>query len=120
MHTDDKGTSSGCPVQHNGAADAPPVVTDPRTRMPTGLDAASPSDRAGLGKQRQTSSIPAAPSARLPGHQPEAAASQPAEPNHWVYPSEQMFYNAMKRKVRAATPHVDVVCGAAQAALLCK
>lgn len=94
--------AAGCPVKHSEGEqpDVTPTPVDPRTRMPTGLDTAAPSDCAALAKHRQTSSIPLAPSVRMPGHQPAAAdaPSDATDPSHWVYPSEQMFYNAMRRK----------------------
>jgi hypothetical protein len=47
-----------------------------------------------LSTQRQASSIPIAAS-QLPQHQQEGG-------DVWMYPSEQQFYNAMKRKVSSA------------------
>lgn len=52
---------------------------------------ADSSSSSGLGTQRQTSSIPMA--------EPASSSHQPGDSPVWVYPSEQMFFNAMKRKV---------------------
>jgi hypothetical protein len=91
---------SGCPVDHeamrksNEAAPTPkvsecPVVhegpLDPRNQMPSDLDKQKPSpgQQRALSTERMTSSIP-----------------REEEGKVWVYPSPQMFYNAMKRKAR--------------------
>lgn len=62
-------------------------------KMPV-LDKASiPAEAASLSAARVRSSIPMAEAGSVPHHQ---ASGQEA----WMYPSEQMFYAAMKRKVR--------------------
>jgi hypothetical protein len=58
-------------------------------------NAAASSSDSNLSQQRQRSSIPIAAS-QLPQHQADGAEV-------WMYPSEQQFYNAMKRKVGAAS-----------------
>ena len=60
-----------------------------RNLMPTDLSSGASSPQ--LSSQRQSSNIPMKQAETLPHHQ---QASQ----NVWVYPSEQMFFNAMKRK----------------------
>ncbi|GFR52761.1 hypothetical protein Agub_g15373 [Astrephomene gubernaculifera] len=50
-----------------------------------------PPEVPGLSSQRQTSNIPMSPPEKLPPHQQSGQ-------DFWVYPSEQMFFNAMKRK----------------------
>jgi hypothetical protein len=53
----------------------------------------------GLSTERRASSIPVADPAAVPQHQQGAAGA--AGDAVWMYPSEQQFYNAMARKVRA-------------------
>ncbi|KAG2435893.1 hypothetical protein HXX76_007088 [Chlamydomonas incerta] len=72
------------------AAVADGGTLNPLNNIPSAL-AAAPAPVPGLGGQRMVSSIPMAPPDKLPPHQ------APGQQN-WVYPSEQMFYNAMKRK----------------------
>jgi cytochrome c heme-lyase len=51
-----------------------------------------------LNDAREASSIPIADPHSQPAHQ--SATGNPSEGDkNWVYPSEQMFFNAMKRKV---------------------
>jgi len=57
-------------------------------------NAASTSQQSALDTTRERSSIPMAAN-ELPKHQ------QGAEADVWMYPSQQQFYNAMKRKVCA-------------------
>eukprot|EP00961_Rhodomonas_salina_P055982 751669-Rhodomonas_salina.1 len=87
-------TASQCPVQPSAAGGAPPpmIFLDPRNNMRAGGESQHP----GLGQSqalptaRKVSSIPRAD--HTPGHQENAGS------NNWVYPSEQMFFNAMQRK----------------------
>jgi len=68
------------------------IFLDPRNNMRAGGESQHP----GLGQSqalptaRKVSSIPRAD--HTPGHQENAGS------NNWVYPSEQMFFNAMQRK----------------------
>jgi len=50
-----------------------------------------PSQKANLSVVRTVSTIPKSSSTETPEHQPSGA-------HNWVYPSEQQYYNAMKRK----------------------
>lgn len=69
--------------------------------MPNDRNTAGPEQTGTLGTERVVSTIPVADPKALPGHQQaEAADGTPT----WSYPSEQMFYNAMKRKVSLFTP----------------
>jgi cytochrome c heme-lyase len=65
----------GCPVKHGKAN------INPLNQMPTDLSSAQGTESSILGKERTISSIP---------------RENPEE--KWVYPSEQQFYNALKRK----------------------
>jgi hypothetical protein len=49
-----------------------------------------------LGTERSRSTIPIADPSCLPGHQQGQA--QEEEKARWLYPSETMFFKAMKRK----------------------
>lgn len=74
------------------AASKPPVVAEdlnPRNNMPAANQRPGPDQRIPLPVERVQSTIPKADF--NPAHQAEASRT-------WVYPSEQMFYNAMKRK----------------------
>ena len=92
---------AGCPVQPPGKGDA----INPLNNIPTALShspstsgsagASSSSSGSSLSAQRQRSSIPMAPPDKLPPHQQQGQDA-------WVYPSEQMFFNAMRRKVGLA------------------
>lgn len=73
-------TSSGSSVEHAA-----------RINMPVVDNSSSSSQDSVLDTSRQKSSIPIAAS-ELPKHQDGGA-------DVWMYPSEQQFYNAMRRKV---------------------
>ncbi|KAI7844035.1 hypothetical protein COHA_002375 [Chlorella ohadii] len=78
--------ASGCPV----------VGANPANQMPPSANEPLPGQSKPLSTWRQPSNIPTgAAGEALPQHQ--APATGGGEPV-WVYPSEQMFYNAMKRK----------------------
>ncbi|KAK9810244.1 hypothetical protein WJX72_007204 [[Myrmecia] bisecta] len=89
--------AGGCPVGAGRGAEASsaecPVITpdfNPKNMMPQSPNNPSPGQAKALPKERVASSILiGAPD--LPGHQAGAERV-------WMYPSEQMFYNAMKRK----------------------
>lgn len=96
--------SSGCPVMGGGspagAAGSPPAPyagscpVVGANQMPPSANEPLPGQVKPLSTWRQHSNIPTGSSAvALPPHQ------QPVRNGEvWVYPSEQMFYNAMKRK----------------------
>ncbi len=82
-------STSGCPVK--GSL---PAVTTPASIEEAAKHAQTPQpdQTIPLSTHRATSSIPK-PSVDAP-----APAHQPAEAKKWVYPSEQQFFNAMKKK----------------------
>lgn len=89
---------AGCPVASSTEAgpgctsSTPPLVDHAaRINMPVVDNTPSSSQSSNLGTDRQMSSIPIAAS-ELPKHQQGGS-------DVWMYPSEQQFYNAMKRKV---------------------
>ncbi|KAL0055928.1 hypothetical protein WJX82_005812 [Trebouxia sp. C0006] len=98
-------TSGGCPVVggQGGQQSTPggcPVVTsdfNPSNLMPQSSNQPTPGQSQPLGRQRIPSTIPVADDGR-PAHQ---EADSPV----WMYPSEQMFYNAMKRKGWSPSEH---------------
>ena len=71
---------SACPVARSVSADEP---LDPTNYMPSPNQQRAEGQRADLSVDRVQSSIP---------------RGQGAEEGSWVYPSEQMFYNALVRK----------------------
>ena len=83
--------SSECPVQEVSECPSAMLVPvpsdkddiDPKNMMPPANQMPSPDQPFPLPTERQTSSIP-----------------NPTTGKHWVYPSQQMFWNAMKRKGR--------------------
>ncbi|KAJ1928523.1 Cytochrome c1 heme lyase [Tieghemiomyces parasiticus] len=113
---------SGCPVNHNSAASLKEAPIDPRNRMPNMSQDPHPDQQKKLSVERERSTIPrgttrpspAAPTGNLMptgatdksggSECPRAAAAHsPYDAGDegesvWVYPSEQQFYNAMKRK----------------------
>jgi len=77
------GATSRCPVQRRGEAAGSADVLNPANAMPaTPNQQPAPGQRAPLSTHRITSTIPS------------TTSSEPL----WVYPSEQMFFNAMRRK----------------------
>ncbi len=107
----------------------PPSPPSPQAQTPT--EAATNSTGVDLGQRRQRSTIPMAKppqESMLPKHQQGLQQGGAQEPV-WMYPSEEMFYKAMKRKVRNA-PHISttkpvrlrprcVACIAGQRVLFC-
>lgn len=78
----------GCPM--SGASRDQSI--DPKNQMPVQPNQQpAPGQRFALPTDRYRSSIPKA--ATTPG-----SANQPNEEEAWLYPSPQMFYNAMRRK----------------------
>jgi len=83
-----------------GRAPVPPSSPRRGSGPPPALRASHPAPRApprapAPARAPQVSTIPSS-SAQAPAHQPGPAGG--AAERRWVYPSEQMFYNAMKRK----------------------
>ncbi|KAJ2540669.1 Cytochrome c1 heme lyase [Coemansia sp. RSA 1853] len=87
-----------CPVDHTQSLKAfmpnsPPV--NPSNNMPLVPEQTS-TDASHLSTHRTVSSIPRA--ARYESAGPSECPALDPQTDNWVYPSEQMFYNAMKRK----------------------
>lgn len=112
MNTEEEKSSrsaGGCPVDHGGSAGGCPVKhNDKKQGMPFGLppsiEASAnhpqtplPDQKIPLSTRRSVSSIPRADELR---HEQEGrtAPHQPESQSQWVYPSEQQFYAAMRRK----------------------
>lgn len=105
----EESSASGCPVKHdnnnNNQKKLPPITirVDPRNMMPITPENYNKRKEQEqninnknvipLSKQRQVSSIPKGEF--TPKHQDKEKGGQDKT---WVYPSEQMFYNAMERK----------------------
>lgn len=100
-HRGGGGTSEGvggkCPVKHNSSS-------QPQQGLPFGIPASIEESaqhsqtplkdqKIPLSTNRVVSSIP-----RGNDNQVEAPAHQPSNSEQWVYPSEQQFYSAMRRK----------------------
>ncbi|KAH9260764.1 hypothetical protein BASA81_001231 [Batrachochytrium salamandrivorans] len=91
--------SSECPVKHEAKPaecpvkhDQPQLEIDPNNNMPKIPEMQTwPGQKQDLNKTRATSTIPKG--AFTPPHQENVK-----EGEAWVYPSEQQFFNAMKRK----------------------
>ncbi|KAJ1952725.1 Cytochrome c1 heme lyase [Linderina pennispora] len=107
-----------CPVDHSGSAkafsSAHPAI-DPYNQMPAEPEQArAHGQRETLSTERMRSSIPraeryesAGPSEcpALHDAEPAADAAKEKKDDMWIYPSEQMFFNAMKRKNWDPTEH---------------
>ena len=102
----DQAASGGCPVKHDQPGGGCPVVHEGSQGTPFSLPASleesarhaqspHPDQRIPLSTHRAVSSIPRADELR---DDKAVAPHQPAEGRTWVYPSEQQFYNAMRRK----------------------
>lgn len=88
---------AGCPVSavDGASASSCPVASDAQHAARINMDVVpntASTSGAQLDTSRQRSSIPIAAES-LPQHQ------KGAESEVWMYPSQQQFYNAMKRKV---------------------
>lgn len=81
-------SSSGCPVPHenrSAALNASSSCPSPKNQMPTDLSQKPlPGQATPLETNRIVSSIP--------------TANSSTDSKFWVYPSEQMFFDAMRRK----------------------
>lgn len=78
---------SECPSGAAATADPQTADIDPRNMMPPPNQRPAPDQPFPLPIDRQTSSIPKA-----------GAVSEDGKQDSWVYPSQQMFWNAMLRK----------------------
>ncbi|KAJ1431418.1 cytochrome c/c1 heme-lyase [Ochromonadaceae sp. CCMP2298] len=83
------GQSDGCPVDHKSAPSASASYNAPANDMAFGQDR-YPGQQNDLSVRRKVSTIPKG--SFSPAHQPSADIDK------WVYPSEQQYFNAMKRK----------------------
>ncbi|KAJ1778700.1 Cytochrome c1 heme lyase [Coemansia sp. RSA 1824] len=93
-----KPEAATCPVDHTSSLkaflpNAPSV--NPSNNMPL-VPEQTPTDTSHLSTHRTISSIPRA--ARYESAGPSECPALDSQTDNWVYPSEQMFYNAMKRK----------------------
>lgn len=88
-------TAFGSPLPPNIAASGCPVVgANAANQMPPSANEPLPGQAKPLSTWRQSSTIPTGSAAEeLPPHQEATASGE-----KWVYPSEQMFFNAMRRK----------------------
>lgn len=103
----------GCPVKHDSQTDGCPVKHNGSTpfQLPASIEEAAKhaqtplaDQRIPLSTQRVVSTIPRADELR----QEQSAPHQPQEGERWVYPSEQQFYNAMRRKGWAGVDEATV------------
>jgi cytochrome c heme-lyase len=80
--------SSGCPVPHqnrSAALNPSQSCPSPKNQMPTDLaQKPLPGQAVPLETNRVVSSIP--------------MVDESGEPKNWIYPSQQMFFDAMRRK----------------------
>jgi len=79
--------ASGCPVDHTTAAD--PNAMNPMTMMPHLPQEMMPDQTQELSTERSISTIPKGDI--TPAHQSK-------EVDKWIYPSEQQYYTAMRKK----------------------
>lgn len=92
--TPPQGYAGGCPVIGARAGAAGAATLPLPNGMPESSNAPQPGQNKPLSTWRQPSTIPMTEIGDLPLHQ----RSPPIKAGVWVYPSEQMFYNAMARK----------------------
>jgi cytochrome c heme-lyase len=95
--------SEGCPMKRNDASfkhedkkapfGLPPSIEESAKHSQSPL----PDQQIPLSTRRIISSIPRADELR-PEEEGKTAPHQPQDHSQWVYPSEQQFYNAMRRK----------------------
>lgn len=77
-------STSGCPVPHHTQSAAQSCLSS-KNQMPTNLSQKPlPGQAVALETSRVVSSIP--------------TIDESGESKHWIYPSEQMFFDAMRRK----------------------
>ncbi|KAF9576155.1 Cytochrome c1 heme lyase [Mortierella alpina] len=97
-------SSSSSSAKTAAAVAQEPLLIDPSNNMPVSPDQFRiASQRKDLNTERELSSIPKASNAADPyGENSSSGAHAPdvdgGKESVWIYPSEQMFFNAMKRK----------------------
>lgn len=79
--------AGGCPVGFGPS----PTTLDPNNKMPYSKNTKQEGQSMDLQTGRVASTIPMGAKETMPGHQESTS-------HVWQYPSEQMFFNAMKRK----------------------
>ncbi|KAJ1839249.1 Cytochrome c1 heme lyase, partial [Coemansia sp. RSA 2708] len=87
---------SKCPVDHSASLSAflpQGPELDPHNNMPLTPEQRAHPTQQQLSTHRTVSSIP-----RASRYQQSECPTVDAQSDNWVYPSEQMFFNAMKRK----------------------
>mmetsp|Transcript_4217 Transcript_4217/g.6051 ORF Transcript_4217/g.6051 Transcript_4217/m.6051 type:complete len:217 (+) Transcript_4217:190-840(+) len=99
------GSGGGCPVKHDGTMNNP---SSGSPQLPASLEEAArhaqtprADQKIPLSTHRVVSTIPRADELRpadAKNKNVKHAPHQPGEGQRWVYPSEQQFYNAMRRK----------------------
>ena len=98
-----KSGSQGCPVKYKGLPFKHQDKQSPFGLPPSVEQAANhsqsplPDQKIPLSTRRIASSIPRADELR-PEEEGKTAPHQPEDSPQWIYPSEQQFYNAMRRK----------------------
>jgi cytochrome c heme-lyase len=88
-----KAQAGGCPVKHESSTSpfaSPASIEESASHAQT----PQPDQRIPLSTRRVVSSIPRAEDLR----EEQKAPHQPDGAGNWIYPSEQQFYNAMRRK----------------------
>lgn len=106
-HGKQKQQSGGCPIQHDNN-NGLPYRQENKQGLPFGLPASIeesakhpqsplPDQKIPLSTRRVVSSIPRADELR-PDEEGKTAPHQPESHPQWIYPSEQQFYAAMRRK----------------------
>jgi len=95
-------TSSSCPVVHSGSCN-PASIEETANHAQT----PHPDQRVPLSTYRSVSSIPKPSPKHEDGDDP-SPAHQPKDSSRWVYPSEQQFFNAMKRKGWKLPPDTEL------------
>lgn len=88
-------SGAGCPVKHEGSQATPFPLPASLEESARHAQTPHPDQHIPLSTHRAISSIPRADELR---DDQSVAPHQPAEARTWVYPSEQQFYNAMRRK----------------------
>ncbi|KAF9897939.1 Cytochrome c1 heme lyase [Lobosporangium transversale] len=99
-------SSASNSIPKDTATTTPMLMIDPKNNMPSKPDQfRAASQRVDLNTEREYSSIPKAATSPDPygDNKNKDAGAHSADPdndkeNVWIYPSEQMFFNAMKRK----------------------
>lgn len=136
MSSENSESTSKCPVKHDGSNDSSSfvwgwlgraqsngssVAVDSSGTLPEGCKSSTfasleeaarhaqspqPDQKIPLSTTRQVSSITRGTNDDLPRHQTEDSTSN--QETKWVYPSEQQFYNAMRRKGWSNVPEDSI------------